>query len=96
MGKNCWEFMDCGREPGGINSKKLGICPAASSNKFDGINNGKNAGRYCWHVAGTLCKGKIQGTFAEKYGDCLACPFYFRIHKDEITNQNDLCKIEEI
>lgn len=34
--KNCWEIMDYSREPGGSNSKELGVCPAASNSHFDG------------------------------------------------------------
>ena len=95
MGNNCWEYMKCGREPGGKNANRLGICPAASNTEFDGMNNGKYAGRFCWHVAGTLCNDKVQGTFADKFGDCLECPFYYRVHQDEITNISDLHKFEE-
>lgn len=30
----------------------------------------------CWQEAGTFCKGKVQGHFAEKYGDCEQCKHY--------------------
>ena len=30
---NCWEFFRCGREPGGKNAEKLGVCPAATVGK---------------------------------------------------------------
>lgn len=30
----------------------------------------------CWEIAGTFCGGKIQGDFAQKYGDCRKCRFY--------------------
>jgi PAS domain S-box-containing protein len=30
----------------------------------------------CWEVAGTFCGGKVQGTFASKYGDCALCEVY--------------------
>ncbi|MHB1457966.1 MAG: diguanylate cyclase domain-containing protein [Armatimonadota bacterium] len=30
----------------------------------------------CWEVADTFCKGKTQGTFAQKYGDCSLCEVY--------------------
>jgi methyl-accepting chemotaxis protein len=36
----------------------------------------KNAGKICWMVAGTMCGGEMQGTFAEKVGNCKACNFY--------------------
>ena len=63
--KNCWEYMQCGREPGGRNAPEAGGCPAAVDTTHDGINSGCCGGRFCWAVAGTLCSGEIQGTFAE-------------------------------
>jgi diguanylate cyclase (GGDEF)-like protein len=30
----------------------------------------------CWLVAGTLCGGKPQGTFAQKYGSCYTCKVF--------------------
>jgi len=28
----CWEFIKCGREPGGHRAAELGICPVAITN----------------------------------------------------------------
>ena len=70
--KNCWEYMKCGREPGG---KKV--------EEMDGVNNGRSSGRFCWTVAGTYCKGKIQGIFAQKLKDCIQCPFYKKVEEEE-------------
>ncbi len=42
---NCWEFMKCGREPGGARASELGTCVAATDSSYGGINAGKNAGR---------------------------------------------------
>ncbi|HEX7481344.1 MAG TPA: hypothetical protein VF331_26310 [Polyangiales bacterium] len=64
---NCWEFKHCGREPGGKAEGALGECPAACAHELDGINHGRNGGRVCWGVAGTLCGGVEQGTFAMKF-----------------------------
>jgi len=36
---------------------------------------GKDAER-CWQIAGTYCGGKVQGEFAEKFGNCAECPTY--------------------
>lgn len=33
-------------------------------------------GKTCWLSAGTLCGGQIQGTFAQKIGNCSRCDFY--------------------
>jgi class 3 adenylate cyclase len=73
---NCWEFKKCGREPGGAKVTELGICSATTEQRLDGINGGRNAGRACWIVAGTYCKGQIQGSFAQKQQDCRRCDFY--------------------
>lgn len=75
--------MKCGREPGGVRSDELGVCPASTGNKFDGINGGNAAGRFCWAVAGTLCRGEVQGTFAKKSRDCMQCPFLIEVIKEE-------------
>ena len=68
--KNCWEIMKCGRQPGGANADKLGVCPAAGETRMDGVHGGSNAGRCCWVVAGTFCTGKPQGTFTAKFHNC--------------------------
>jgi signal transduction histidine kinase len=81
-GQNCWEFRKCGREPGGRNVNEFGICPAATETRVDGVNNGKNGGRTCWAIAGTLCGGKVQGTFAAKIATCQVCEFHARIQQE--------------
>ena len=83
--QNCWEYMKCGREPGGHKADELGVCPAVADSSFDGINRGKNAGRFCWAVAGTFCGGKAQGTFAEKRESCLSCSFFNKVCAEEGT-----------
>jgi hypothetical protein len=65
--RNCWEFKSCGREPGGVNVSALGVCPAFPAR-----------GRDCWRVAGTLCGGARQGTYAEKLESCVKCSFFER------------------
>ncbi len=80
---NCWEFMKCGRESGGPNTSSLGICPASVDTSVDGLNGGKNGGRICWTVAGTLCNGKVQGTFAEKRLLCFSCDFFIKVKDEE-------------
>lgn len=83
---NCWEFKNCGREPDGKNAAELGVCPAATEEQYDGINRGLNAGRFCWAVAGTLCEGETQGTFASKLENCLKCDFFIKIQNEEERN----------
>ncbi|MGD2099138.1 MAG: protein kinase [Desulfobacterales bacterium] len=83
---NCWEFMQCQREPGGAKAAERGTCIAAIDQSYEGINAGKNAGRICWAVAGTCCGEKIQGTFAEKRDSCTECPFYRLVQEEEGTS----------
>jgi serine/threonine protein phosphatase PrpC len=80
---NCWEYMQCGREPGGDQADRLGVCPAADNPAFNGLNQGKSAGRSCWLVAGTFCNDQIQGSFARKQESCKNCEFYKKIHGKE-------------
>jgi hypothetical protein len=37
-------------------------------------------------VAGTLCKGQLQGAFAQKFKNCKECDFYLRVREEEQTN----------
>ena len=74
---NCWEFKKCWREPGGTKVHELGICPMAAEDRP------ADAGNRCWLVAGTMCKGEIQGTFAKKYEDCKVCDFYQKAMENE-------------
>lgn len=80
---NCWETKKCGREPGGTRAGSLGVCPAATEKRLNGIHHGKNAGRTCWVVAGTLCGGAVAGTFAMKFDTCAKCAFYQAVKKEE-------------
>lgn len=81
--RNCWEAKGCGREPGGKNAGQLGICPAATEARLNGVNRGRNGGRACWPIAGTLCGGKVQGTFAAKVQNCFSCDFYQTVAREE-------------
>lgn len=80
---NCWEFKNCGRQPGGPKAAELGICPAAVEKNLDGAHGGTNAGRACWVIAGSLCGGRIQGTFAKKLHNCWRCDFMNAVKREE-------------
>jgi len=80
---NCWEAKKCGREVGGEKAKELGVCPAYTESKLDGVHSGKNSGRCCWIISGTYCKGEVQGTCTSKFNDCKECDFYQRVKKEE-------------
>ncbi|MGD2095795.1 MAG: hypothetical protein PVH77_12380 [Phycisphaerales bacterium] len=86
MKSNCWEFMNCGRQPEGDKAEELGACLASTNEKHDGKNNGKNAGRYCWKIAGTMCGGRVQGSFASKVIDCVRCKFFQQVKQEEGDN----------
>lgn len=83
MKMNCWEYKQCGREQGGKNVTTLGVCPAATDDRLHGVHGGRNAGRTCWMLAGTLCGGKVQGTFGTKYKTCEQCDFYKATKREE-------------
>jgi hypothetical protein len=89
MGKrleNCWELMHCGREPSGDMSAQQGVCPVFDAVEYNGVNDGQNGGRFCWTVAGTLCHGHVQGTFAEKFMNCMSCEFYEQVVREHGVN----------
>lgn len=67
----CWEFKKCGREKGGAKAQELGVCPAYPQH-----------GNHCAWIAGTLCGGKLQGTFAMKMANCMTCDFYKSLEYD--------------
>jgi hypothetical protein len=83
MSQNCWDFKKCGRQPGGNKAADLGVCLASIDVKADGLNGGRNGGRICWALTGTLCGGKVQGTFAQKLANCMDCEFYRLIQTEQ-------------
>lgn len=80
---NCWEYMHCGREPNGRRIGTQGVCQAALEHAASDMHGGKNGGRVCWAVSGTLCGGCVQGSFACKIKDCMQCDFYNLVQKEE-------------
>lgn len=86
MKKNCWEHNNCGREQNGIKVDALGVCPAASDDRLDGVHGGKKSGRACWMIPGTLCGGKVHGTYSMKSMTCETCDFYLLTKQEEGTN----------
>ena len=95
--QNCWEFKKCGREKGGVKSAELGVCSASTEVRVNSMNGGKNGGRTCWGVTGTLCGGKVQGTFATKLANCNTCEFFKLVYKEEgtaaVSNREILAKL---
>jgi hypothetical protein len=93
MGKiNCWEWLKCGREPGGAKSIEIGVCPATTDTSYNGLNEGKNGGRICWAIAGTFCGCKLQGTLVDKMVSCMICDFMKLVKKEEEPAQFKVLK----
>ncbi len=84
--KNCWEFKQCGRQPNGAKASELGVCSASTDRRATGINGGRNGGRACWAISGTLCGGVVQGSFASKLSNCMMCDFYKLVSQQEGVN----------
>jgi hypothetical protein len=80
---NCWEVKNCGREPYGSKVSELDRCIASTEEKVHGINHGKNGGRACWAITGTLCGGEVQGTFAKRLKNCFQCDFFKMVRQEE-------------
>ena len=87
---NCWEFNQCGRAFEGAGGDVRAACPASVEAMLDGIHGGLCAGRACWTVAGTICKGKPMGIYAEKLESCTKCAFYKEVRKQEGTGFMDV------
>ena len=87
MKLNCWEHKNCGRQPGGARSQEFGICPVTTQQDLGGAHGGRNAGRACWVIAGSLCGGKVQGSYAQKLFNCWKCDFMNRVKKEEESSE---------
>ena len=82
--KNCWEVMNCQRQPGGEKVEELGVCPATLPNKYDSFNKGKHGGRFCWAIADTLCEGSFGGAaYIDNLGNCINCKFLKQVSEEE-------------
>lgn len=80
---NCWEFMKCGRQPGGDRTTVHGICPAATYSPADRLNYGVNAGRICWVIAGRHNGNSPLCSIAKGLSSCSECEFYRHVVAEE-------------
>lgn len=80
---NCWEVMNCGKEPGGAGIDQGRVCPVAEDRKLWGRNRGLYAGRSCGNILGTLCEGWVQDTFEAKIEACSRCTFFDLVKHEE-------------
>ena len=76
-----------------MNVASLGECPASIEANLDGVNSGVNGGRACWAVAGTFCRGHIQGSTAAKLRSCMECLFYETVRFEEAANASTTTEI---
>jgi len=81
--QNCWEFSNCGREPGGANVNEFTICPAATTFSANGMNSGKNGGRICWIIADTKYNNTIECSALHHKSSCFSCSFRYKVTMDE-------------
>ena len=80
MKKNCWEVKACGRC---MTMRGEDACPVCREIKVNGIHGGKNGGRVCWTIPHTKCGGITQGTFGDKFANCMDCDFYHMVKDEE-------------
>jgi hypothetical protein len=90
---NCWEIKKCGRQTGGEKAKELGVCIAAKETRTNGVHGGRNGGRCCYALAGTLCGGKVQGSFASKLTNCMQCEVFKLIQTEEGSSRKNPSEI---
>ena len=79
---NCWEYRNCGMEPGGIFSEIYGTCPVPTMMKYDGANGGRGAGRVCWRVK-NKATAKGRDLCRHHRQSCIHCDFYRRVQSEE-------------
>jgi len=68
----CWEMKNCQRCHGGEKEAEFGMCITYPW-----------GGWHCWALAGTLCGGMVQGSSAQKEGNCQMCQHYIELMQDD-------------
>ncbi|MCI5212553.1 MAG: hypothetical protein D3910_28050 [Candidatus Electrothrix sp. ATG2] len=76
---NCWEFMDCGREPNGKNVSQYGVCQVAIETTLNGVHNGKNGGRCCWIIVEYSPNNSDLPFCTGTAHECINCDFYKKV-----------------
>ncbi|MBF0139553.1 MAG: hypothetical protein HQL74_04640 [Magnetococcales bacterium] len=71
---NCWEVKKCGFEKVTPGEK---TCPAVAFDAADGFLGGKNGGRACTFIPGTLCGGDGPCSTTDKTERCQQCKFFY-------------------
>lgn len=70
--KACWDLKNCERWPGGKKEAEFGVCITYPW-----------GGWHCWALAGTLCGGLVQGSAAQKEGNCQMCQHYIELMEND-------------
>ena len=47
--------------------------------RYDGLNHGKNGGRFCWAINGTFTEHKP----CSRDDNCYKCPFFSKVEREE-------------
>jgi len=76
------------KHSGNNGKKKCSECPVPSNANYNGINGGKNGGRVCWIILGTLCNENQQLVGTRQLEGCADCDFYRAVKEEE---GKDLC-----
>ncbi len=84
--QNCWEYMECGREPKGFDVQMFDVCSVPTYTEADGLNDGKNGGRICWALAGTLINDTVTGKYACDKFSCANCDFFKLVCDEQGVN----------
>lgn len=80
---NCWEITGCGREMDGVKMEEHGEC----------IVSKEGLGHSCWAMAGTLCGGEVQGSVAQKIGQCTSCGVHKLYNRSLGEKSKDLASL---
>ncbi|MCI4626124.1 MAG: hypothetical protein L3V56_09210 [Candidatus Magnetoovum sp. WYHC-5] len=83
---NCWEFKNCGRQPGGVNVSTLGECPVPKETSLNGLHGGINAGRACWAIAHKRCSQS--DSLLKIIKECSQCEFHHMVMVEEEKYQS--------
>jgi len=83
--KRCWEFKACGREPGGTNAEREGVCDAA---RLDSTA--------CWITAGPQ-SADVEGrcTAVLEGQDCEECDYYRYFMRESLAELEQAEEEEE-
>ncbi|MFZ5996651.1 MAG: two-CW domain-containing protein [Nitrospirota bacterium] len=89
---NCWEFMQCGRGPGGAKVEGLGACSAATFTSSEELNGETNGGRMCWAIAGIYAFGELARSSSRSLYDCHDCDFRWKVLLEERIIKSGMVK----